>query len=355
MTARLSRRFLTTPLFVLFVTIASVATQPTTPTIAPTPIAFQKADTTLGDVAAVLSKASGIPISVPATESRLKCPAAFAGVPFWEALEQTAKQTGTKIVPFEKGTKVALEPRGMSREVSTTNGPFRIVAKQVVGRAMLDVGVTFHDIYLEVHWEPRVPVFRIDTQPRIVKAADDRGVGLTAATTSASGYPTEAITDMKIKVMGLTRESKQIGILAGEFRVTAAEKILTFKFDDLTGKRPISKTQNEVIASVKGIAKPDKFWEVELELLYPKNHPPFESFEEQKWLRDNKLQLVSPDGKPTNPESEQIDASGRRVVAIYRFPGTINPLAKGWSLVYETPSPLLEFKVPFELRNIPIP
>ncbi len=355
MTARPSRRFLTPFPFVLFATIASVATQPTSPTIAPTPITFQKADATLGDVAVALSKASGIPISVPPVEGRLKCPAAFAGVPFWDALEQTAKQTGMKIVLFDKGTKVGLEPRGMSREVSTTSGPFRIVAKQVIGRALLDVGVTFHDIYLEVHWEPRIPVFRIDTQPRIIKATDDHGVGLTATTTSASGYPTEAITDMKMKVMGLTRESKKIGILAGEFRVTAAEKILTFKFDDLTGKMPVSKTQNEVIASVKGITKQDKFWEVELELLYPKNHPPFESFEEQKWLRDNKLQLVSPDGKPTNPESEEPAASGRRVVAIYRFPVTINPLAKGWSLVYETPSPLMEFKVPFELRNIPIP
>ena len=32
-----------------------------------------------------------------------------------------------------------------------------------------------------------------------------------------------------------------------------------------------------------------------------------------------------------------------------------DPTAKGWSLVYETPAPLVEFKVPFVLENIPLP
>ena len=39
--------------------------------------------------------------------------------------------------------------------------------------------------------------------------------------------------------------------------------------------------------------------------------------------------------------------------ATYRFKS--DPRAKGWSLVCEAPSPLVEFAVPFELRNIPVP
>ena len=34
-----------------------------------------------------------------------------------------------------------------------------------------------------------------------------------------------------------------------------------------------------------------KTWDVELELIYPPRRPVFESFEEHKWLRDNRLQL----------------------------------------------------------------
>lgn len=357
MIARLSCRFLASTPVILFIAIAVVAIEPVPLPISPTIIAYQKPDAKLGDVTEALSKASGISITVPPAEAQKQCPAAFAGVPFWKALEQAAKQTGMKIVLHEKGMKVGLELRGASREIATVNGPFRIVAKQVTGRALLDLGITFHEIDLEVHWEPRVPVFRIDSQPRISKVTADRNVALTATTTSANSYPTEAMTDMKVKVTGLTRECKQINVLAGEFRVTAAEKILAFKFADLTAKLPIVQSQNLVNVTLKSISKLDKFLEVELELIYPENHPVFESYEEQKWLRDNKLLLVSPNGKSIKPESEEIDRNGRRgrIVATYRFPGDINPLAKGWSLIYETPSPLREFMVPFELNNIPLP
>jgi hypothetical protein len=307
-------------------------------------------------VTAALSKFSDIPISASPLDIQKKCPADYVKMPFWEALEKAAKQTGTKIVLHEKGTKVALEQRGNSREVSAVSGPFRIVAKQVIGRSLLDLGTTFHEVYLEVHWEPRIPVFRIDAQPRITKATDNRGVELMASSSTASTYPTEALTDMKIKLTGLTRESSQIGVLAGEFRLTAAAKMLSFQFRDLAGKLPIQQTQSQITSTLKGISKPDKWWEVELELQYPKDHPAFESFEEQKWLRDNRLQLVSPEGKPIEPESEVIEVHNRhRVVCTYRFPGNLNPLAKGWSLNCETPGPLVELKIPFELKNIPIP
>jgi hypothetical protein len=357
MIARLSARFMIPLFFSAIITIALGAEQSSAPNPTSTSITYRKSDATLGDVAATLTKASGIPIITAPQQSQKRCPTDYVNIPFWEALERTAKQTGNKIVLHEKGTRIGLEPKGSTREVSTVSGPYRIVAKQVIGRELLDLGTTFHEVYLEVHWEPRIPVFRIDSQPRITKATDNRGVALASPTSTASTYPTEALTDMKVKLTGLTRESKQIEILAGEFRVTAAASMLVFKFDDLAGKTPVTKTQSQVTATLKGISKPDKWWEVELELQYPKDFPIFESFEEQKWLRDNRLQLVSPEGKPTEPESEEVAAQlhRQRVTATYRFPGNLNPLAKGWSLIYETPSPLVEMKIPFELRNIPLP
>ena len=47
-------------------------------------------------------------------------------------------------------------------------------------------------------------------------------------------------------------------------------------------------------------------------------------------------------------------ASGNKVTAIYRFKNA-NPKAKGWSLLYEAPGPLVEVTVPFKLENIPVP
>lgn len=353
---RLSSRFILPLILLAIITIVSSAKQPAqTQTPAPTSITLQKPGTTLGEVASSLALASGIPIAVPPAEANQKIAVDFIDLPFWDALDRTAKLSGTKIVLLEKGTKVSLQPRGNCQEISSVNGPFRVVAKQVIGRSLLDIGATLHDVYLEVHWEPRIPVFRLDSQ-RIVRAEDDRGIALQASLSTAKTHPTEAITEMKISLRGLTRKSQQIGILAGEFQVAAAAKLQMFKFQDLAGKLPVTQKLNQVEVTLKSIARPGKFWEVEMELQYPSDHPAFESFEELKWTRDTRVQLVDRNRKPFDPESDDVLIShGRRIVATYRFPGNLNPLDKGWSLACETPSPLVEFKVPFELKNIPLP
>ncbi|HEY3787722.1 MAG TPA: hypothetical protein VGL71_02655, partial [Urbifossiella sp.] len=56
----------------------------------------------------------------------------------------------------------------------------------------------------------------------------------------------------------------------------------------------------------------------------------------------------------------EVQVFGSKVIAIYRFKedakrGLVNPASKDWKLVYEAPSPPLEFTVPFELKDIPLP
>jgi hypothetical protein len=51
---------------------------------------------------------------------------------------------------------------------------------------------------------------------------------------------------------------------------------------------------------------------------------------------------------------------GSKVTATYRFKedakrGLVNPATKDWKLIYEVPSPPIEFTVPFELKDIPLP
>ena len=138
--------------------------------------------------------------------------------------------------------------------------------------------------------------------------------------------------------------------------------MLAFRFHDLAGKLPAGAAPQEgVTATLRRFTKEDNVWEAEVELNYPPGQPHFESFEEVVWLTQNRMQLVPPGGgKAFAPDDHQILETGRRVVVVYRFKedpgkGLANPKAKGWSVVYETPSPLVEFKVPFELKDIPLP
>ncbi|MCE9563347.1 MAG: hypothetical protein K8U57_15000 [Planctomycetes bacterium] len=347
-----------TAIAIVLVTGFAVSAQRSTPGIKPTSVTFKKDATVLGEVAAELSKVpAGVTVKVdPPASAKAKCSAAFEGTPFWEALETAADQTKTRLVLREGGRVVVLEPRPAAREISAVSGPFRVVPRSVTGRLLLDQGVSFHDVDLDVHWEPRMPVFRIDTQPRITKALDDRGTVLKADGGSSQHYPTTAMTEMKVRLAGLTRESKQIATLEGEFRATVSEKLLTIPFKDLTGKFPMTIEKDGVTVVLKSFKKEASTWDAELELTYPEGHPNFESFEEQKWLRDNRLRLMQ-DATPWEPDNDDVTAPGRKVNATYRFKllGNANPIGKGWSLVCETPTPLVEVRVPVALKNIPLP
>ncbi len=351
-----------TALGIVLVASCAVAAQRDTSGLKPTPVTLKKDNTTLGDVAAELSKptnGAAVQVKVEHPETaRAKCSVSFDGTPFWAALESVADQTKTKLALRDGGRSVVLEPRATGREVSALAGPFRIVPRTVTGRLLLDQGLSFHEVELDVHWEPRLPVFRIDSHPKITKAVDDRGIALTAEGGGSRHYPTTSLTDMKVRLTGLTRESKQIALLAGEFRATAAETVFAISFKNLAGKFPITETNSGVNVTLKSFEKIGGTWDAQLELTYPEGHPSFESFEEQKWLRDNRLRLVDPNGQPYEPDNDDVIAAGRRVAATYRFKVLANAKPttdKGWALVCETPGPLMEMKVPFVLKNIPLP
>ncbi|MFM8275215.1 MAG: hypothetical protein ACKODX_23180, partial [Gemmata sp.] len=81
--------------------------------------------------------------------------------------------------------------------------------------------------------------------------------------------------------------------------------------------------------------------------------------EEYQWLRDNRLLLRSPDGKSVSADDYEV-LSLKPLVAVHRFAedpkaGFGNPTAEGWKVVYETPAPLAEVRVPFDLKDIPLP
>lgn len=331
--------------------------------IAPRTITFSKSNAVLGEATAELTRQSGIPIAVDPAFLKAKCAASFDKRSFWNALEDLTAKTGTRIVHRDGGRSVFLEPRGKSIERSSVAGPFRMVARQTTAKFDLELGAPLYSVHLDTHWEPRFPVFRISSAPQVTKATDDRGTNLSAtATKSFSQTVGFAHSFDVVRLDGLTRESKSISLLKGEFTVTAAQEMLAFRFDDMNAKLPTTlPSQSGVTASLRRVEKDDNVWEVEVELNYPAGMPHFESFEEGVWLARNRLQLIPPGGgKAFAPDDHQFLQIGQRVVAVYRFKenaekGLVNPKSKGWNVVYESPSPLVEFGVSFELKDIPLP
>ena len=316
----------------------------------------------LGEVGTELSKQAQIPISFPPQLLKAKCGVTFDKVPFWEALERTAAASGARIALTDGGRAVQLLPRGGSKEVSDTSGAFRVVAQQVTARAMLDAGVTYYEVALLVHWEPRLRVYRIDSAPHVTRVMDEFASKVTAAGSSVQTHPANATAEMRVRLDGVPRKAERLTTLSGTFQATVAQKLLEFKFEAPGGKLPDAQKQEGVSGALKRLQKKGDTWEAVVEIDYPAGQPAFQSFEGQAWLRDNRLRLRSPNGAYVTVDDYEIPQPDQPnpLRVIHRFKQDANagfgdPTAKGWALVYETPSPLADVKVPFELKNIPLP
>lgn len=333
------------------VVLAAVAAAPAGPTIPPRTFTLSKPDATLGTVLGEIRTQTGLAVDAPGLGGT-HFPAAFDKMPFWAAVEQLAAKTGTRIALSQQGREIALVKRTGLQAPSSVDGPFRVVVKQVQPRIDFETGKTFTEVTLAVHWEPRFPVFRIDSEPTITAVADDRGSPLAPVTAKARTAPGGFLYTTTVRVEGVPRDAKKLTRLAGTFTVTAAERMLPFAFD--VGGKPSAQEQEGVTVTLRRFEKVDDRWEAELELTYPPGQPAFESFE--SWVTQNRARLVGPDkAKALEPTDYDVPEQGRRVVAVYRFSGSAIASPKGWTLTYETPAPLVEFPVRFELKDIPLP
>jgi hypothetical protein len=298
-----------------------------------------------------IAKAAGIPIDRSAVPSAAKV-TLKPETPFWEALQTIADETGCRMVLEGNGDRIALVRNDrFPRPVPAITGPFRVAVKSVHAKNDFETGRSSIDVQLELHWEPRIAVFRVATLS--ASTTDHQGTA-DAGKVSVRG----ARQPLNIRFPGISRTTEKWSSLTGSVTVTAAEKMLRVSFDELSAKQP-TKTVEKVMVTLVKWEKIDDLWEARVELTYPPGMPTFESFEAECWLRDNACRLVSPDrSKSFDAKDQLVRITATGAMIDYRFPEDkakgLLP-GKGWRLEVDTPSPLLEFAVPFELKNIPLP
>jgi hypothetical protein len=321
--------------------------------VAPKTVTLSAPTGQLGAVLNDVARQTGITVTAPALDAHTPCPVSFDKTPFWIALEQIAAKVSARIALAERGRQITLVRRTGPAAPSSVDGPFRVVVKQVVGRLDFETGKAFTEVTLDVHWEPRFPVFRITSEPTITEATADADSKLTAITAHAKTPPRGYLYTTTVRLTGVPRTATKLTRLAGTFTVTASPTMLSFLFD-LAGKPPLSQTKEKVTTTLKRFEKVDNRWEAELELTYPPNGPRFESFE--SWVTENRARLIAPNkSRSFAPTDSDIPEQGQKVVAVYRFTGLNLTNRAGWALLYETPAPLVEYPIHFELKDIPLP
>jgi hypothetical protein len=329
----------------LLIASAGTAQQPPTATVTLPPAAV-----TVGEALASIQAQTGLTVTTT-LDPKLPLKLERRDGALWPLLTEVATASGGRLTVASKGRAVAID-KGVPPPASI-DGAFRVALKQVACRRDFDTGRSVTEVTLEIHWEPRLPVFRIDSEPRVTATTDADPTPRTPAAHAGKTAVSGALFTTVVRLDGVPRAATKL-TLTGKFTVTAAAKMLQFRVADTS--KPTTLTQEGVTLTLQPPRKIQDRWDVSVELVYPPSKAEFESFEAGVWLSRNRLQLIDPAGKPLDPINEDFREAPGKANLVYRFPAARVPDGRvGWSLVYETPSPLVEFDVAFTLSNIPLP
>lgn len=323
----------------------------------PTVVSWSQSPSSVQQVVSAFAQKGGLQVEVAPALAELPISLPLENVPLWDALDRIARQVRGQWNVSADGKSLRLIPRGEGQTIAAITGPFRIVVQSVHARLHPATAQAVCDLHLLVHWEPRYPVYRVDASPRITKAQDDRGQALTAEASKSYQYPTAAVSELHLRLLGVRRLAQRVACLEGDFRVTLADRLLTLRWDTPPRDKPVVQTVGPLTLAWKSLRRNPalQVWEVELEWEYPASHPRFDSYEESKWLRDVQIQWHTGEGRIFRPQGEEIYATGRKVQAVCQFPQIIDPQASRGALLLVTPAPLREVRVPFRLEDIPLP
>lgn len=346
--------------------LATVAVEP--PTFPPGKLFSHKtANSTLGAVLTELEKQTGVAIDRSEAELDRTLKLNCVNLPFWNALDQIARESDHQIAVSEDGKRLRLRGGGeiVYREVpSSVDRVFRVTARRVRATADLEADRTYVEIGLMLNWEPGIQVFLVEQPGRSATARDNTDQEIRVSEDGGGRVPAGGNgVELALRLNGVPRSSRSIKTLEGKFGVVGAASTLEFTFDDVMAAADAREIRKDGVAvRVRTDFKAGSdLWTARVEFEYPEGGPALESYESAAWLIDNQAWLASRDGKTridNNGGYEVISQGDRKAVVLYRFTDDTNVRLGApdqWSLRLRTPSRLLATDVKFKLENIPLP
>jgi hypothetical protein len=314
-------------------------------------LVFAQEQLTLRQFVETLNQQSGMVLELGSLDPTSKI--SLKNGHFWESLDLVASQTGSRLLPIRKGAGLRLVKSPQPGPSPAYDGPFRLAVRQISSVKDFDLGQNNTEIALDLNWEPRYPVFRIESEPLIRDARTDTGLKLEFQPNRTKIPLNGSQHQPTIRLKGIPRAAKTVSI-QGEYTITAAEKMLNLPFT--FAKVPEKQTLEGVTVTLSRAEMIDNRVELQLDLEYPKDHPDFESFE--TFVTRNTAALKNEAQQLWEPSDYEISSQGRRVSAVYRFTSKAGPLVwdpKKWSLNYRTPGPLKDFTIRFQFSGIELP
>lgn len=287
---------------------------------------------------------------------------------FWQAVEAVVRQAGCGFSPYQDQGSLVLIDSPSGRAPAAHAGIFRIAATRTTAQRDLETGTHVAGLALEIAWEPRFRPFYLELEP--LRLSFDGGKETKPLVVPSGGQvPVSGrnAVELDVRFPAPPRRSGTITALEGGLRVLGPVKMLDFRFEKpapLTdADKPRVLEQEKVRVSLTGLRVRTDRWMADILIENPPGGPALESY--QTWLNNNRIRLerqvggktvtVVPDATQEEPLDRETE---RRAHLRYHFTNRA-ALAKtnpeDWTLVYTTPGRIVHIRVPFALKDLPLP
>lgn len=291
----------------------------------------------------------------------VKLKLAWKGIAFWPALDAALDQANLSLYPYREDQKLGLVVRTPGQHPranrASYQGPFRIEPQKIELQRDLRLadggGMT---IMLEVAWEPRLSPIAITMPLDSFSLTDDKGEpikgvgpGISPEISIANG--TKA-TELSIPWSLPARSAESIASLKGKLQVLVPGRTEEFRFENLAAANMDVQRRGGVVVTLDAVRQNNDLWEAFVRVRFDKAGSALESY--RGWYYQNECYLVDAKGKRIDYSAfdrtrETADEFG--LGYLFDSPEGL----KGLTLVYRTPTVIMNMPVEFELNDLPLP
>ncbi len=285
----------------------------------------------------------------------------FEKQPFWKVMDQILDQAKLGIYPYsEDGTLelIQREPKDGSRFGNAYyKGPFRTEATNInAQRDLRKFGAESLNLEIEISWEPRIKPISIKQALADLYLSDENNNELKLDTVNpvlnidvnTGNLATTFYVPMKLPL----RKVNKIAMLKGEFSALVPGRYEKFKFKMTENMENTKQQRADVTVTLERVVKNGDSWDLYMRLTFDKSRNGLESH--TNWAFYNKTYILDKKGEIIDPGNFEMSTySENHIGFVYAYDLPQGPEGLTW--IYETPAGVLWKKVPFTLKNIPLP
>jgi hypothetical protein len=322
----------------------------------------------LGKVLQEIRAKTGIAVEARSELLELPVSVSLRDVPFWQVLDGVAAAADARVELYGRAGRPGLVPRaGAGGTPVSYDGLFRCSLKRMVAARDFETGTHGCTAQVEVAWEPTLEPLLLDGHPRqlVLKDAGRKTIPVTDEGGTLAPVDGKLALVVDAALPALPRTVDRIGLLEGRLTAVAPGKMVTLSFGPLSqlsaapADSPLRrKAVDGMSCAVSSVRIRSDSCTIQVTIDLPSGGPSLESY--QSWVVNNAMYLEAPAQVRVPAASYVLEASTpRHAVVSYHFTGKEARAALGrpaqWSVVYRTPTSLVELPVRFSFKDVPLP